>query len=117
MTWVKWVMLIYGIGLMSMGADGYFGANEPSLPSLIAGGGSGLLVLVGLVMSLKMSTPRAGYILTLVICLAIAGRFASDTFEGQMYPATTAFVASVVTALCLVGGHLMARKAKKSASA
>lgn len=111
MTWVKWVMLFYGIGLIAMGVRGFV-ASE-SVPSLVAGVASGLIVLAGLIMSLKMATPRAGYILTLVICVAIAGRFASGTFSGEIYPATIMFAASLVTFFCLLGGHLMAMKAKK----
>ena len=116
MTWVKWVMLFYGGGLIAMGLDGYFGPSA-SLPSLIAGGGSGLIVLVGLFLSLKMATPRVGYIMTLFICLMIAGRFGKDAFGEDPYPATIAFVASIVTFLCLLSGHLMAMKAKKSGAA
>ena len=117
MTWVKWVMLVYGVGLIAMGLDAYFGSDNPSLISLIAAGGAGLIVLVGLYLSLKMATPRVGYIITLVICVAIAGRFAKGAFGGDMYPAMTAFVGSLVTFFCLLAGHLMAKKAKESAAA
>ena len=117
MTWVKWVMLLYGVGLIGMGLQAYFGTEDPSLISLIAAGGSGVIVLVGLFLSLKMATPRVGYIMTLVICLVIAGKFGKDAFGGDMYPAMTAFVGSIVTFFCLLSGHLMAMKAKKSGAA
>ena len=113
-------MLVFGLLLIWMGVDAYFLVEpdeNPSIASLLAAGGLGAIVLVALFLTFKMKTPRTGYIITIVVCLLVIGRFAGKTFEGQLYPAMTAFISAIVTAACLLGGHLTAMKAKKAESA
>ena len=109
MTWVKWVMLVYGAAMIGMGLHGYIGSG--SIQSLAGGGGAGALVLVAVVLSLKMKTPRLGYILASLVSLGMVGMFIPKFAKsGLIYPHLTIVVISAITVLSLVGGHLMAKK-------
>lgn len=116
MTWVKWVMLLYGVAMIAMGLHGYIGSG--SVGSLAGGGGAGAIVLVAVVLSLKMATPRVGYILASLVSLGMVGMFAPKfANSGLVYPHLTIAVISGLTVLSLVGGHIMAKKAKNSEAA
>lgn len=116
MTWVKWAMLVYALAMISMGVHGYVGSQ--SVASLAGGGGLGALVLIGLWMSLKMATPRAGYILASVVCLLAIGRFLPAYLgeNGKLYPHLVIVVLSLSTIACLLGGHFAAQAAKKKST-
>ncbi len=106
-------MLVYGLAMIGMGLDGFIRAN--SLMSLYGGGALGLLVLVGLMMSIRMKTPRWGYILAVVMGLAALGRFLPSYLKTRdAYPALVIVVLSVLLIVVLVGGHL-ASMSKKGA--
>ena len=110
MTWVRWVLVAYGVLMIAMGIDGM----ESSPISLYAGAGAGLLILGCVWISLK-KTPRAGYIPALIISFLLFGRFFKPAFmDGQMYPGMVAAIASLIAIASLLGGHMMAKK--KSAS-
>lgn len=86
--------------------------------SLAGGGGIGVVVLIGLWMSLKMASPRAGYILALVVSVAAAGMFLPKYLgeNGKAYPHLVIAVLSFVNIASLLGGHLMSM-AEKNKSA
>ena len=115
MTWVKWAMVVYGVAMIGMGIHGYVGSGSPA--SLAGGGGAGALVLFFAWLSVKMSTPRVGYILATLVCLGMLGMFIPKYSDsGKIYPHLTIVVLSALTAVCLVGGHLIAKLAKKKAA-
>ena len=109
MTWVKWVMVFYGVAMIAMGIHGYIGSGSPA--SLAGGGGAGALVLVAVVLSLKMATPRVGYILASVVSLGMVGMFIPKFLKsGLLYPHLTIALISLATVICLVTGHITAKK-------
>ena len=102
-------MLVYGLAMIGMGIDGFLRAG--SAMSLYGGGALGLLVLVGLLMSLKMKSPRWGYILAAVMGLAALGRFLPSYFKtNDPYPALVIVILSALLLGVLVGGHLATKK-------
>jgi uncharacterized membrane protein (UPF0136 family) len=99
-------LFIFGILTIGGGAMGFVKAG--SRASLIAGGISGLLLLLaGWLMATK---PQAGVILGLVISLALAGRFAPAFLKTYaVMPAGLMTLCSIIgvvlTVLCLVKGR------------
>ena len=114
MTVAKWAMLVYALAMIGMGIHGTVSAGE--WMSLAGGGGMGVLVLVGLWMSLKMSSPRWGYILALVVALGALGMYIPKLMKGtaDAYPGGTIVGLSVVLILVLLGGHFAARSGRAS---
>lgn len=114
MPWPRILVFLYGLFNLALGLQAYFApsSGEPSLPSLLAAGGSGLIILFFGILIPK--NPRVGYIGTTVLALLIAGNFAMKTLAGIMYPATVAFVVSVCVALALATAHMMAKSKSKS---
>ena len=88
--------------------------DSDSMVSVYAAGGSGLIVLACVWVSLKK--PRVGYIAAMVIALVILLRFAPLAFgaEGKMYPDMVATVASALAIAALIGGHLLSNRSKGS---
>ena len=113
MTWVRWVMFSYAVAMIAMGLHGTLKAGE--IMSLAGGGGIGVIVLVGLWMSLKMASPRWGYILALIVSLGAAGMFLPKFMgeSGKLYPHLVIVLLSVLNVVCLLAGHLSAIAAKK----
>ena len=113
MTTAKLAMLVYGLAMIAMGVHGTVVAHE--WMSLAGGGGMGLVVLLALFMSLKMASPRAGYILAALVALAGIGMFLPKYLrvDGKPYPHLVIVVLSALLVLFLFGGHLGAVLAKK----
>lgn len=113
MTLPKIALLLYGVLLLAMGVQSYFfPTGEPSLVSLFAAGGTGLVVIICFFLSLKH--PRWAYIITLIIAVLTLGRFTPVYLdEGQVYPALTAVIASALVIIVLISGHVTAMKKKK----
>jgi len=113
MTWVKWVLVAYGILNIVLGVLG-FQAGSPQ--SLYFGGGAGLVVLIATAIS--MSKPRIGYIIALVVAVAVGGRFAMvfmrDT--SKIYPAGIIALSSLIVVVSLLAGHMMANRGKATES-
>jgi uncharacterized membrane protein (UPF0136 family) len=115
MTTARWAMLVYGLAMIGMGIHGTVKAGE--WMSLAGGGGLGLLVLVGLWMSLKMKTPRWGYILAILMGLAALGKFLPSYLKTRdPYPDLVVVVLSVLLILVLALGHFMAKSGARTAS-
>jgi hypothetical protein len=112
MTGPKWVMLVYGLALIAMGVEA--AVVKGSLVSLAAAGGAGALVVMMTVVAVR--NPRVGYIVTLVVCLLLIGRFLPVYLQDstKVYPALVTVVMSSIVALTLVGGHLLATGRKRA---
>lgn len=105
------VVLIYALLSLGMGLEAYIA--KKSLPSLLGGGGAGI-ILIGL-LALGKTNPRAGRIGSAIVTLLLLGRF-SPTFLTQWtwYPAGIMAIASAIVFAVLAGGHMAAMKKKKA---
>jgi hypothetical protein len=113
------VLLFSGIACLAMGVQAYFfpsAGKEPSMASLMAAGGCGLILIACTFVSIK--NPRLGYIPALVICLLLIGRFVASGFNKgfDFYPGIVTILIGVICGGSLLAGHLMAQKAKKDAA-
>ena len=84
--------LAYGLVALIGGLIGFFKAG--SVASLIAGGGSGVILLVGA--ALVGKKPKAGLIIALVLSLLLIGRFASASLKSG--------AASPIAIVMILGG-------------
>jgi uncharacterized membrane protein (UPF0136 family) len=75
--------LFAGLVMISGGVVGYTKAK--SVASLVAGGVSGLLLLLSAF--LLVGHLEAGLVIALLVCLALAGRFTPALVRGKMMPA------------------------------
>jgi uncharacterized membrane protein (UPF0136 family) len=66
-VFAKLCLFLYGVALIAGGVMGY--AKAQSLPSLIAGSASGILILVTFAVSLRR--PRTAFLLALLIALGL----------------------------------------------
>lgn len=95
---------VYGLVALIGGTIGFVKAG--SIASLVAGGGSGLILLVAAALvATKPASARTGLIIALVVSLLLIGRFAS-TLRGGASPValvmiTGGLVALVASALAL----------------
>jgi len=114
MPWLNVLLLLYALLDIVMGVLGY--VNKGSLPSLLGGVVSGMVILASL--ALTKTNPRAGRIMALVVAVLLMGMFAKNTFfQNQLYPGGIMFVTSLIVAVCLGVGHMMGMKAKKARAA
>jgi uncharacterized membrane protein (UPF0136 family) len=85
--------LVVGLVMIAGGTAGFVKAN--SLASLIAGGVSGVLLILS---SFLLSTHlQAGLVIALLVSLALAGRFLPALIRGKLLPA------AYVAPLALIG--------------
>lgn len=112
MTGPKWVMLVFGLALIAMGVEA--AVVKGSVISLIAAGGAGALVLAMTAVAVK--NPRVGYIVTLIVCLLLIGRFLPTYLRDStnVYPALVTVMMSLVVAVVLVAGHVMAMAKRRA---
>jgi uncharacterized membrane protein (UPF0136 family) len=71
---------VYGLIALIGGIIGFVKAG--SVASLIAGGGSGLILLVAAALVMKEQRARLGLIIALVVSVLLVGRFASTLRNG-----------------------------------
>lgn len=94
---------VYGLVALIGGTIGFVKAG--SVASLIAGGGSGLILLVAAALVAKERHARVGLIIALVVSLLLIGRFASTLRNGASPVAivmiTGGLVALVASAMAL----------------
>lgn len=106
MSFTSITLVLYGLLSIGLGVEAY----SKSPISLYAGGGAGILVLVGVWLAQKQ--PLWGYGLCGLVCLALLGRFLPAFIKNQTWlPAGIMTVASVIALVALVAGHFMQKKA------
>ena len=111
MTWVRWVLVAYGVLNIVLGI---LGSLKGSVQSLIFGGAAGLLVLACVWIS--MTKPRVGYIIAMVIALAVGGRFLMQWMKdlSVFYPNGLIALASIATIIAMLAGHMLAQRGPKT---
>lgn len=87
--------LIFGLATIAGGVSGYVIAG--SKPSIIAGGVAGLLLILGGVLLSRVGGAyMGGLALSLLVSLALAGRFIPALVSGKLNPAAYMVPLSVV---------------------
>ena len=106
MGWLNVVLVLYSLLNIGLAIYGY---QQGSQVSLIAGLAIGVLMLGSV--ALSMTHPRWGRIFSLVLALAVTGRFLPLFLKTKDWlPAGVLTVASVIVIVCLLGGHLFANR-------
>lgn len=100
--------IVFGV----VGFTGMAGGN-PSVVSLIAGGGLGAALLGFL--AFTKTNPRVGRIGSAVVTLVLLGWGASNFFKkGHWFPHGIIMIVAAITLALLIGGHFSAMKARKA---
>lgn len=103
MMTTAWVILIYGVLVAAGGVLGYVRAS--SLPSLLAGGVAGL-ILVGAGVAMMRGSYQLGWWIALVVAILLLGRFASASFSNfKMMPGGMMIILSVIAIIVLLKGR------------
>lgn len=109
MSWLTWVVILYGILNIVAGFLGYQAGSEISL---YAGGGLGLLVLIAGVLSIKT---RIGFPMAAILAAAGAANFFMRYFKTHtVWPGLVMGIISVFVALLLVAGHIAKARKKRT---
>lgn len=98
--------LVFAFVMAFGGVMGYVKAK--SVPSLVAGLGSAVLLVVGALLLLQLGTWMAGAVLALLISLALLGRFLPSLLRGKLNPAAYVVPLSLIGvgfALALMFSH------------
>lgn len=108
-------MVGYGVAMLAMGVQAFAfpgPGHKSSLPSLLGGGGVGLIVLVLGVLASRAANPRWYYIASLVLAVVGCSRFAMNLLKGEFawYPGGVVLILSTLLILVLGMGHMMSRK-------
>ncbi len=103
MNYMNYYLYAYGVVNILMGCLGY--VNKGSIQSLIAGGVSGLLIILGTLLAQK--NPTLGYGLTGFIAVALIGRFLPAYLKdmSKVYPSLVIVLLSVVAFGLLTLNH------------
>ncbi|MGH9766431.1 MAG: TMEM14 family protein [Blastocatellia bacterium] len=98
---IAWLVLIYGILVAAGGVMGYVKAS--SMPSLIAGGISGI-ALVGSAVAMMKGAYSAGWWISLIVALLLLGKFGSQALSGgfKMMPGGMVIILSVIVIAALL---------------
>lgn len=96
-----WLVLIYGLLVAVGGVMGYVKAN--SMPSLIAGGVSGL-ALVGSAVAMMKGAYSTGWWISLIVALLLLGRFGSAAMSKgfELMPGGLVIILSVIVIAVLL---------------
>ena len=100
--------IVFGVITILGGVMGYVKAR--SVPSLVAGGIAGVLLIVGALLIPKLTASRTGLLLDFIVCLLLAGRFVPSLLRGKLNPAVyvvpLAIIGAILAAVLLFGaGH------------
>lgn len=111
MPWLNIVLTLYALFTGFAGMFGYL--KSGSAVSAIAGLAAAALVLVGVWLS--KTKPAIGYPIAGVVALAMIGRFLPSFLKAQdpyakIWPDLSMVVASAIALLCLILGHVLAKK-------
>ena len=107
MPWLSIAVIVYGIAVAAGGAMGFI--MKGSVPSLISGGVSGLIILAMGIYS--KSNPRVGFLVTTIMALALIAFFvwryvSTPAAERSMVPFQVIGLSTVMLVLLIVG-HFM----------
>jgi uncharacterized membrane protein (UPF0136 family) len=106
MEWLQACQAVYGILNIVLGV---IGALNGSWISLAAGGGAGLIALVGAWMA--KTQPTVGFVLGGIACVAILGGMVPRLIKNfNVYPGGVTVAASVVMLALLAVGHFGAKR-------
>ncbi len=96
-----WVVLIYGVLVAIGGVMGY--VRKDSMPSLIAGGISGI-ALVGSAVAMMRGAYSTGWWISLIVALLLLGRFGSVALTKgfEMMPGGLVIILSVIAIAVLL---------------
>jgi uncharacterized membrane protein (UPF0136 family) len=98
---IPWLVLIYGLLVAAGGVMGY--VRKDSMPSLIAGGLSGV-ALVGAAVAMMKGAYSAGWWISLIVGLALVGHFGRKAVsEGfTMMPGGMVIILSIIVIAALL---------------
>lgn len=98
---VSWIVLIYGVFVAVGGVIGYVKAN--SMPSLLAGGLSGL-ALIGASVAMMRGSFSTGWWLALIVSILLIGRFGNNVLSGnyKLMPDVLVVVLGLITVVTLI---------------
>jgi uncharacterized membrane protein (UPF0136 family) len=100
---IAWLVLIYGILIAGGGVMGYVKAH--SVPSLIAGGISGI-ALLGAAWAMMKDAYSAGWWISLIVALLLLGRFAIAARSGfKMMPGGMVIILSIIVIAALLANR------------
>lgn len=98
-----WIILIYGILTAAGGIFAYLSVK--SLPSIVAGGASGLLLMFAGYLMLRGSY-TAGWWIALVVTLALLARFGAASFSNfKFMPGGMMILLSLIALVALLLGR------------
>lgn len=115
-------MLVYGAFLITMGVQSYFfprEGHEPSMMSLAAAAGMGIVALVLTYLATILPNPRGVYITMIFLSVFAMSRFLMvGITKGNwvLYPNLTVIAASLVMIGILGAGHMMKVQQNKSSA-
>ncbi|ARU40638.1 hypothetical protein CCB80_05575 [Armatimonadetes bacterium Uphvl-Ar1] len=115
-------MLVYGLALIAMGVQSFFfphDGGKPSMISLAAAGGMGMVTLVLTYLSTKVANPRGVYIGMIFLAFFASSRFVMTgiTKGFVLYPGIVTIVLSFALIAILGMGHMSAMKKRKELQA
>ena len=100
---IAWLVLIYGILIAGGGVMGYVKAH--SMPSLIAGGISGI-ALLGAAWAMMKGPYSAGWWISIIVSVLLLGRFAIAARSGfKMMPGGMVIILSIIVIAALLANR------------
>ena len=98
-----WIILIYGVLTVAGGVLAYLSVK--SIPSIVAGGASGLLLIFAGYLMMRGSY-TAGWWIALVVTLALLARFGAAAFSNfKFMPGGLMILLSLVALIALIAGR------------